>query len=69
MSEDTRGTWQFQWIEDLWRDLSYAARAFAKSPGFTAVAVLSLGIGVGANYVMFTFVDALLLQPPKSSQA
>jgi predicted permease len=65
MSEATRAAWQFQWIEDLWRDLSYAARAFAKSPGFTAVAVLSLGIGVGANFVMFTFVDALLLRPPK----
>ena len=52
--EDSRAAWQFQWIEDFWRDLSYAARAFRKSPGFTAVAVLSLGIGVGANYVMFT---------------
>jgi macrolide transport system ATP-binding/permease protein len=65
MRENSRAAWQFQWIEDLWRDLSYAARAFAKSPGFTAVAILSLGIGVGANYVMFTFVDALLLQPPR----
>src|SRR5277367_786535 len=65
VSEDTRSAWQFQWIEDLWRDLTHGARAFGKSPGFTAVAVLSLGIGVGANYVMFTFVDALLLQPPK----
>src|SRR5580692_11714204 len=65
VSEDTRAAWQFQWLEDLWRDLSYGARAFAKSPGFTAVAVLSLGIGVGANFVMFTFVDALLLRPPK----
>src|ERR1700683_1764175 len=65
MREDSRGAWQFQWIEDLWRDLVYGARTFAKSPGFSAVAILSLGIGVGANFVMFTFVDAFLLRPPK----
>jgi hypothetical protein len=65
ISEDTRGAWRFQGIEDLWRDLSPGARAFAKSPGFTAVAVLSLGIGVGANCVMFSIVDATLLRPPR----
>ncbi len=65
VSEDTRGAWQFQWIEDLWRDLGYGTRTFAKSPGFTAVAVLSLGIGIGANCVMFTVLDSLLLQPLK----
>jgi macrolide transport system ATP-binding/permease protein len=65
MREDTRAAWQFQWIEDLWRDLCYGARSFAKSPGFTAVAVLSLGIGVGANCVMFSIVDGTLLRPPR----
>jgi hypothetical protein len=63
-AEDSRAAWQFSWLEDLWRDLVYGARAFAKSPGFTAIAVLSLAIGVGANFVMFTVVNALLLQPP-----
>ena len=63
-SEDTRAAWQVRWMEDLWRDLRYGARALARSPGFAAVAILSLGIGVGANSVMFTLVDALLLQPP-----
>jgi macrolide transport system ATP-binding/permease protein len=65
MREDTRAAWQFQWLEDLWRDLSYAARAFAKSPGFTSVAVLSLAIGVGANCVMFSIVEAALLRQPR----
>jgi len=65
IQEDSRTAWQFQWIEDFWRDLVYGARAFAKHPGFTAVAILSLGIGVGANYAMFTVVDMAALRPPK----
>ncbi len=64
-SEDSRNAWQFQWMEDFRRDLVYGARAFAKNPGFTAVAILSLGIGVGANYMMFTVVDMSALRPPK----
>src|SRR5215467_14226390 len=54
MQEESRAAWQFQWIEDFWRDAVYGARAFAKSPGFTIAAILSLGIGVGANCVMFS---------------
>ena len=65
MREDTRAAWQFQWLEDLWKDLRYAARSFAKDPGFVAVAVLSLAIGIGANCVMFSIVDALLFRPPR----
>src|SRR5215469_895966 len=64
-AEDSRAPWRFQWMEDLWRDLTYGVRAFAKSPGFTAIAILSLGIGVAANYVMFTIVDFSLLRPPR----
>jgi predicted permease len=63
MTEDTRRAWQFQWLEDLWKDLRHATRAARKSPGFTAVAVLSLALGVGANFVIFIFVDEALLRP------
>jgi len=65
MSEDTRAAWRFQWIEDFWRDLIYAVRSFCASPGFAFVAVLSLGIGVGANCVMFSIVEEALLRLPR----
>lgn len=69
LREDSRAAWQFQWFEDLWRDLRYGARTLAKSPGFAVVVILSLGIGVAANYVMFTVVDSLLLRPPEIPHA
>ncbi len=50
-------------LEAIWKDLGYAARAVRRSPGFFAVAVLSLGLGVGVNTAMFALVDALLFRP------
>ncbi len=51
------------WLERIWQDLRLAVRVLARSPGFTAIAVLSIALGTGANVSMFSAADALLLRP------
>ncbi len=57
---DARGT---RWLEDLWQDARYALRMFAKNPGATAVAVLSLALAIGPNATLFSVVDRMFLRP------
>ena len=50
-------------VESLTRDVSLALRRLVRTPGFTLIAVLSLSLGIGVNTLMFSFMNAVLLQP------
>jgi MacB-like periplasmic core domain len=53
----------FTWIADLRQDLRLAGRSFARNPGFTLVAVLTLALGIGATTMIFTLLDAVIFKP------
>jgi len=61
--EEARETRGVSWLEELVQDLRYGARTLVKYPGFAAMAVLTLGLGIGANTSMFSVYNGIALKP------
>ena len=58
--------WRYRtlpWFDDLWRDLRFALRSLAKTPAFTAIAILVIAVGIGVNTAVFSVINTVLLKP------
>jgi predicted permease len=63
LRDQARNTWSWQWLEMFLRDLRFGIRALARNPGFSILAILVMGLSIGANVALFTVVHSVLLKP------
>jgi putative ABC transport system permease protein len=63
LREQTRATWSWSGLEQFLRDLRIGVRTLRRTPGFTAIAILVMALGIGANVALFTVVRGVLLRP------
>ena len=63
LREQARATWSWQWLELLLQDIHRSLRALSRSRGFCFLAILVIGLGIGANVALFTVVRSILLKP------
>ncbi len=63
LRDQARATWTWNWLESLVRDVRYGVRMLMRTPGFAAIAILVIALGIGANVALFTVVRSVLLKP------
>ncbi|MGB7190342.1 MAG: permease prefix domain 1-containing protein, partial [Acidobacteriaceae bacterium] len=63
LREQARETWSWNFMESLLRDLRYGARALSRTPGFSAIVIVVMALGIGSTIALFTVVHSVLLKP------
>jgi predicted permease len=63
LRDEARAKWSWNWLEKFARDVRYGVRTLSRSPGFALMAILIMGLGIGATTSLFTIVRAVLLKP------
>jgi predicted permease len=61
--EVTRDMWGSRWLADLWQDVRFGFRMLRRSPGFSALAIFCLTLGIGANAAVFSWIEGILFRP------